>query len=137
MLSLLKRREVKTLLRRVRSPSVVARAAGVSVSSVKRIAKEPDVKHLDDAAERRRRRIGRPSIAREFHDLVVELRRREPGIRPIEIYRRIRLLGYTGGRTALYALVGGLALARPAIPVAADPTGQHGGSGSRNSAARG
>ena len=65
MLGVNKRREVKTLLRE-HKPSAVARLTGVSLSSVKRIAKETDVCHVDDASERRRRRIGRPSKIRGF-----------------------------------------------------------------------
>jgi hypothetical protein len=104
MLGVHKRREVKSLLRE-HKPVVVARRAGVSLSSVKRIAKEPDVFHLDDAAERRRRRIGRPSKVRGIRDAVVELLDRSPDIRSIDILRRVRLMGYTGGKTALYSLV--------------------------------
>jgi hypothetical protein len=99
-----KRREVKLLLRE-HKPAVVARRTGVSLSSVKRIAKEPDVFHLDDAAERRRRRIGRPSKVQGIRDDVVALLDRSPDIRSIDVLRRVRLLGYAGGKTALYSLV--------------------------------
>jgi len=42
----------------------VARLAGVSLCSVKRIAEEVPVVHVDDAAEREKRRIGRPASLR-------------------------------------------------------------------------
>ena len=71
MLGVNKRREVKTLLRE-HKPSAVARRTGVSLSSVKRIARESDVGHVDDATERRRRRIGRPSKIRCFRSATTE-----------------------------------------------------------------
>jgi len=44
------------------SKAEVARLAGVSLRSVNRIAEEAPLFHVDDAAEREKRRIGRPSI---------------------------------------------------------------------------
>ena len=41
------------------SSAEVARLTGVSVRTVQRISKEPDIASYDDAAERRRRKIGR------------------------------------------------------------------------------
>jgi hypothetical protein len=99
-----KRKEVKALLRR-HGPRAVVRLTGVSLSSVKRIAKEADVFHLDDAAERKRRGIGRPSKVQRFRLSIAEILAQNPDIRSIEILRRVRLMGYPGGKTALYALV--------------------------------
>jgi len=104
MLEVRKRREVKTLLQRFR-PVVVARLTGVSLSSVKRIAKEPGILHLDDAAERRRRRIGRPSKVRGYRTRIAGLLDRSPEIRSVDVLGQVRLMGYAGGKTALYALV--------------------------------
>jgi len=64
MLGMLKRHEVEILLKAGHSKAEVARLAGVSLCSVKRIAEEVPVVHVDDAAEREKRRIGRPSIVR-------------------------------------------------------------------------
>ena len=107
MLGVNKRREVKTLLRE-HKPSAVARRTGVSLSSVKRIAREADVGHVDDATERRRRRIGRPSKIRGFRWAITEILHRDPDIRSVEILARVRLMGYTGGKTTLYSEVAGL-----------------------------
>jgi len=107
MLGVHKRRDVKTLLREHR-PSAVAHLTGVSLSSVKRIAREADVGHVDDAAERRRRRIGRPSKIRGFRWSITEILDRNPDIRSVEILARVRLMGYTGGKTTLYSEVAGL-----------------------------
>ena len=83
----------------------MARLAGVSLCSVKRIAEEVPVVHVDDAAEREKRRIGRPSIVENFRKLVVKILEEKPDLPSLEILRRVREAGYQGGKTALYALV--------------------------------
>src|SRR5437868_11371111 len=105
MLGMLKRHEVEILLRAGHSKTEVARLAGVSLCSVKRIAEEVPVVHVDDAAEREKRRIGRPSIVEDFRKLVVKILEEKPDLPSLEILRRIRESGYRGGKTALYALV--------------------------------
>src|SRR2546422_7715095 len=65
MLGMLKRHEIEVLLKAGHAKIEVARLAGVSLSSVKRIAEEDPVVHVDDTAERGQRRIGRPSIDRK------------------------------------------------------------------------
>ena len=102
---MLKRHEIKVLLKAGHSRAEVAKLAGVSVRSVKRIAKEGEVDHVDDAAERRRRAIGRPSVAQGFRKFVGEVLREEPELKSVELLRRARLQGYKGGKTAFYALV--------------------------------
>ncbi len=73
MLRMSKRHEVGILLKAGHSKTEVARLAGVSLRSVKRIAGETPVVHVDDAAEREKRRIGRPSIVEDFRKLVPEV----------------------------------------------------------------
>src|SRR5258708_34220054 len=73
MLGMLKRHEVEILLKAGHSKAEVARLAGVSLCSVKRIAEEVPVVHVDDAAEREKRRIGRPSIVEDFRKAVVNI----------------------------------------------------------------
>ena len=67
---MLKRHEVEILLKAGHAKAEVARLAGVSLCSVKRIAEEAPVVHVDDAAEREKRRIGRPSIVEDFRKVV-------------------------------------------------------------------
>ncbi len=105
---MLKRHEVEILLKAGHAKSEVARLAGVSLCSVKRIAEEAPVAHVDDAAEREKRRIGRPSKVENFRKLVVKILQEEPDLPSLEILRRIREAGYQGGKTALYALVASL-----------------------------
>jgi hypothetical protein len=66
MLGMLKRHEVEILLRAGHRKTEVARLTGVSLCSVKRIAEENPVVHVDDARERAKRKIGRPSTATEL-----------------------------------------------------------------------
>ena len=102
---MLKRHEVEILLKASHSKAEVARLAGVSLCSVKRIAEEVPVVHVDDAAEREKRRIGRPSIVEDFRKSVVKILEEKPDLPSLEILRRAREAGYQGGKTALYALV--------------------------------
>src|SRR5208283_2525773 len=96
MLSMLKRHEVEILLKAGHGKAEVARLTGVSLCSVKRIAQEGPVVHVDDAAERVQRQIGRPSTVANFRKPI------------LEILQRVREAGYEGGKTALYALVASL-----------------------------
>lgn len=102
---MLKRHEIKVLLKAGNSRAEVARLAGVSVRSVKRIAKEGEITHVDDHKQRQECGIGRPNVVGSFRKSVVAILDREPGLKSVEILRRVRLEGYGGGKTALYSLV--------------------------------
>ena len=102
---MLKRHEVEILLKAHHSKAEVARLAGVSLRSVNRIAEEAPVVHVDDAVEREKRRIGRPSIVEDFRKIVVKILEEKSDLPSREILRRVREAGYRGGKTALYALV--------------------------------
>ena len=62
---MLKRHEVEILLKAGHPQTEVARLTGVSVRSVQRMAEEAPIEHVDDAAERSKRRIGRPSVVED------------------------------------------------------------------------
>ena len=68
----------RDLLKAGHPKAEVARLAGVSLCSVKRIAEEAPVVHVDDAAEREKRRIGRPSIVEDFRKPVVKILEENP-----------------------------------------------------------
>src|SRR2546428_3421888 len=108
MLGMLKRHEIEVLLKAGHAKIEVARLAGVSLSSVKRIAEEDPVVHVDDTAERGQRRIGRPSIVENFRKPVVEILQEKADLPAVEVLRRVRGAGYAGGKSALYALVASL-----------------------------
>ena len=102
---MLKRHEVEILLKAGHAKAEVARLAGVSLCSVKRIAEEGPVVHVDDRAERGKRQIGRPSTVVGFRKQIVEILREQPDLASLEILRRVREVGYPGGKSALYSLV--------------------------------
>jgi len=105
---MLKRHEVEILLKAGHPKTEVARLAGVSLCSVKRIAEEAPVLHVDDAVEREKRRIGRPSKVENFRKFIGGILEEKPDLPSLEILRRVREVGYRGGKTALYALVASL-----------------------------
>lgn len=105
---MLKRHEVEILLRTGHSKVEVAHLTGVSLRSVNRIGEETPVVHVDDAAEREKRRIGRPSIVENFRKLIVSILEEKADLPSLEILRRAREAGYQGGKTALYGLVASL-----------------------------
>jgi transposase len=89
---------------------------GVSLRSVKRIAQEEAVRHVDDKAERNKRQIGRPSTVQNFRKQVVGILQQTPELPSLEILRRVREAGYQGGKTGLYDLVASLR-PKPAKPL--------------------
>ena len=66
------------------------------------------VVHVDDAAERAKRRIGRPSQVENFRKLVVEILQEKADLPSVEVLRRVRQTGYAGGKSAFYGLVASL-----------------------------
>lgn len=78
---------------------------GVSERTVRRIEREERVTEFDDAAERERRRLGRPSKVEPYRSQVTAILTSEPTLPTQEVLRRVREDGYTGAKTALYALV--------------------------------
>ena len=108
MLPLLKRHEVQVLLNAGHSATDVAARSGVSVDSVLRIGAESQVEHVDDAAEHRERRIGRPSKAAAFTERIVGWLAADAELPTQELFRRAKEAGYDGQKSALYALVAGV-----------------------------
>lgn len=104
MIDMLKRHEVQVLRRAGHTWKQIATLSGVSVRTVRRIAAETVVTTVDNAAERARREVGRPSKADAYRDVLVQVLTEEPALRTVEVLHRARLAGYTGGKSALYAL---------------------------------
>jgi transposase len=105
MIDMLKRHAIQVLREAGHDQADVARLVGVGIRSVRRVDAEPDVTDIDDAKERERRSIGRPSKAEPFRSVVAEILAGEPELLSVEILRRAKLKGYTGGKTALYDLI--------------------------------
>jgi transposase len=105
MIDMLKRHAIQVLRQAGHAQAEVARLVGVGLRSVRRVDAEPDVTHIDEAKERERRAIGRPAKAEPFRPFVAEILAGEPDLLSVEILRRAKLKGYTGGKTALYDLI--------------------------------
>jgi transposase len=105
MLPLLKRHEVQVLRRAGHSRAQVEKLTGVASRTIQRIDREDAVERVDDGGEAKRRRIGRPSKAEPFRPFVQKLLKEEPEILSVELLRRAKLEGYTGSKSALFALV--------------------------------
>lgn len=105
---MLKRHAIQVLREAGHKQAEIAKQLGVSERSVRTIESEPAVASIDDAGERKRRRIGRPSKAEPFRHFVVATLKEEPELMSLELLRRARLKGYDGGKSAFYELVSSL-----------------------------
>lgn len=105
MIDMLRRHEIQVLRRAGHSLDEVASLAGVARRSVVRVEAEAAVSHIDNGVERALREIGRPSKAEPFRSFVVEQLAKEPALMSLEVLRRAKLQGYSGGKSALYALI--------------------------------
>ena len=101
---MLKRHEVQVLRRAGHTWKEIAALSGVSVRTVRRIAAETEITTIDNAAERARREVGRPSTAEAYREVLVQALTEEPTVRTVELLHRARQAGYTGGKSAVYAL---------------------------------
>ena len=108
MIPQLTRHKIQVLLQAGHSRAETSRLAKVSRRTVRRVAEEPSIEHVDDGEERARRKIGRPSTAEPFRVLVEKLLKEEPQLLSVEVLRRARLDGYEGGKSALYSLAASL-----------------------------
>src|SRR5215204_4220602 len=104
MIEMLKRHEVQVLRRARHTWKEIAALSGVSVRTVRRIAAETAITTIDNAAERARREVGRPSKADAYRDLLVEALTEDSTLRSVELLHRARQAGYSGGKSAIYAL---------------------------------
>ena len=105
MIDMLKRHEIQVLRRANHTWNEIATLTGVSVSTAQRVVAEDAVTTVDNAAERARREVGRPSKAEAYRDVLVRALTEQPDVRSVELLHRARLAGYTGGKSAVYALV--------------------------------
>ncbi len=103
---MLKRHEIKVLLKAGHTQTDVARLAGVSRRSVQRVAIEGAIAApVDDHTAGQTRGIGPPSVVEHFRKFVVDLFEQEPTLKSVEVCRRARLAGYGGRKSALYGLI--------------------------------
>ena len=105
MHSMTKRHSVKVLREAGHQQGAVAELTGVGERTVRRIDAEPVITSLDDAIERARRGVGRPSKVEPFRERVIATLKVEPRLMGLEVLRRLREDGYTGAKSALYELI--------------------------------
>lgn len=108
MVPLLKRHEIQVLLKAGFAIAEVAERAHVSSATVRRVQGEDSVAHVDDKAAHAARSIGRPSKAAPLASRIRGWLEEEPDLPTLELLRRAKEHGYTGKKTAFYALVVGL-----------------------------
>lgn len=116
MYDAMKRHEVQVLKKAGLTMDQIAKQVGVSRRTVAVIGKEPSVEEIVRPALEREGKVGRPSTAIPFVGEVQEIFKTEPNLPTVEVLRRVRLKGYTGGKTAIYQLVSTLR-PRPVEPV--------------------
>src|SRR5262245_4752114 len=104
MIDMLKRHEIQVLRRADHTWPEIAALSGVSEKTARRIAAEAPVTSVDNPAERARRQVGRPSTAEAYREVVVQALTEDASLRSVELLHRARQAGYTGGKSALYAL---------------------------------
>ena len=83
----------------------IASAVGVGKRSVRRVLKEPPITSPESAPTPESRRIGRPSRVEALQGDVNRILEAEPSLPTVEVLCRLRSLGYTGGKSAVYELV--------------------------------
>ena len=83
----------------------IAAAVGVGKRSVQRILKEPPIRSPESAPTPASRRVGRPSRVEALQNRVEQILEAEPSLPTVEVLSRLRGLGYTGGKSAVYELV--------------------------------
>src|SRR5262249_13434561 len=104
MIDMLKRHEIQVLRRAGHTWSEIAALSGMSEKTARRIAAEDPVTSVDNAAERTRRQVGRPSKAEAYREILVRALTENPELRSVELLYRARQAGYAGGKSALYTL---------------------------------
>jgi hypothetical protein len=102
---LIKRHEVQVLRRAGHSQSDVSRITGVSLSEIRRIDAEAPIEHFDDAAERKRRGLGRPSKAEPLREYLLDRLARSPNVTSLELFYDAKVAGHDGSKSAFYAMV--------------------------------
>src|SRR5215510_13916696 len=101
MIDMVRRHEIQVLRRAGHSLVETAKQVGVSQSSVQRVEAEPAVSSFDVEAERKKRRVGRPTKVEAFRSFLVGELATQPDVLAVELLRRAKNKGYTGGKSAL------------------------------------
>jgi transposase len=104
MLRMIDRHAVQQMLAAGVGVGEVARHFGVSRRTIERIRKEPPVESAEDGSERRRRRMGRPSVPEAVRARMRDLMLEDAEAPPLEVLRRLREEGVKLGESTFYRL---------------------------------
>jgi transposase len=105
MIRMLDRVRIRTLREAGHTLEEIAATVGVGKRSVQRILKEPAIQAPESAPTPTSRGVGRPSTVEGYQEQVEGILKEEPALPTVEILSRLRGLGYTGGKSAVYELV--------------------------------
>jgi transposase len=94
----------------------IAAETGIGLRSVKRIVRESTIEEPADVESAKARGVGRPSVVEDYRERIVDVLAAEPKLPTVEVLHRLRGLGYSGAKTALYEAVRGLR-PRPVTPL--------------------
>jgi len=102
MIRMLDRVRIRTLREAGHTLEEIAATVGVGKSSVQRILREPPIQSPESAPTPKSRQVGRPSKAEVFRADIERILREAPSLPTIEVLCRLRSLGYSGGKSAVY-----------------------------------
>jgi transposase len=105
VIDMMKRHAIQVLRNAKHSLQEISELVDVGQRSVQRVVGEPMVTHFDTERERAHRSIGRPSKAEAFRRPVTEWLTEQPELLSVELFRRAKVAGYDGAKSALYELV--------------------------------
>ena len=89
MIEMRERHEIQVLRRAEHTWSEIAALSGVSEKTARRIAAENPVSTVDNATERARRQVGRPSKAEAYREVLVQALTEDPGLRSVELLHQL------------------------------------------------
>jgi len=102
---MLDRVRIRTLRDAGHTLQEIVATVGVAKRSVQNILKEPPIPSVESAPTPRSRRVGRPSRVEALQGEVERILEAEPSLPTVEVLSRLRSLGYTGGKSAVYEWV--------------------------------
>lgn len=102
---MLDRVRIRTLREAGHTLAEIAATVGVGKRSVQRILTEPRIQCPESAPTPKSRGVGRPSRVDGFRRDVERILDEAPSLPTVEVLSRLRSLGYSGGKSAVYELV--------------------------------
>lgn len=102
---MLDRHAVQALVRAKVTAREIAKQLGVSVRTIRRIAREDQIEQVNDAAARNARQIGRPSVSETLRSRIAALVAEDAERPPGEIWRLLRVEGTPLGLSTVYRVM--------------------------------